>query len=231
MILYTKNNKELDTSEYTYISHGYSANIFRKENEALKIYLNECRDLYRLKKGILKLLKKINDPNIIKIKEYYYKLSNSLYKIGTIDAYRMDYIESEKYNFVDLERKQLIEIIKSLDETIKKLSNNGIVINDMKKDHFLLTDNRFILIDPDMFTHSIIASKEYIYHINKNYIISLFNKIMYDEMNEEKETTKKEFPLILLIEQDMYSTLTELVTGTLTENTFKEQLIKKLKRH
>ena len=234
MILYTKKNIELDTSDYEYISHGNCANIFRKKNEALKIYLNECKDIYRLKKGIFKLIKKLNDPNIVKLYEYYYKMSYNIYKVGSMDAYSMDYIENEQYNLIELEKKQLIDMVKSLDETIQKLSNKGIVLRDMKKDHLLLTNNRFLLIDPDMFYHSIILSRDNIYHVNKNYIISILNKIMYDEMNEgklvENGKIKNEFPLILLIKQDMYSTLTDLVARALNENTLKDELLKKQKR-
>ena len=126
MILYSKDNAEFDTSEFEYFNHGNSSNIFRKDKTALKVYFNECRTYFRIKKATFKLLKELNDSGIVKLGEYFYQSTNPIYKLASIDAYTMEYLKSTQFDFINFDRDLFIELIKRLDRTIMNLSNHGI---------------------------------------------------------------------------------------------------------
>ena len=232
MILYSKNNTEFDTSEFEYFNHGNSSNIFRKDDLALKLYFNECRDFFRIKKATFKLLKELNDSGIVRLYDYFYRSTNSLYKLGSIDAYTMEYIESKPFEFRELEKQLFIELIEKLDETIMNLSNHGIALDDLNKGNFVLSPQGFKIVDPDMFHKSNIRQKDcFLYHSNKTYLLNRISYIIKKELDEKDNTTKENsYPTVIIFNSDTESTLTEIVKRTLTEDTLENEYFKKLKR-
>ena len=229
MILYSKKGEKFDTSDYEYFNHGNSSNIFRKENIALKIYFNECRDYFRMKKATFKIIKELNDSGIVKIDKYFYKLPHPLYRIGSMDAYTMEYIPYEPFDFIELEKQQFIELIRILDKTIMNLSNHGIALNDINKGNFVLTGDRLKIVDPDMFFKSSIRQREYLYHANKTYILNQLSRIIKDEMNQTSNN-EETYPTIIIFDSDTSSTLTEIIKRSFEEDNLKDEYLLKLKR-
>ena len=229
MILYSKNNQKFDTSDYEYFNHGNSANIFRSDDKALKIYFNGCRDYFRMKKATFKILKELNDSGIVKLDEYFYRSKNKLYQLGSIDAYTMEYISSQPFNFIDFEKKQFIELIRLLDKTIMNISNHGIALNDINKGNFVLTGDRLKIVDPEMFFKSSIRQRDYLYHANKTYILIQLTRIIRQEMNRTR-TDGKIYPTVIVFNSDASSTLTEIIERSFEEDNLKEEYLLKLKR-
>ena len=229
MILYSKKNEELDTSEYEYFNHGNSYNIFRRDDKALKIYFNECRDYFRMRKATFKILKELNDSGIVKLDEYFYRSKNKLYQLGSIDAYTMEYISSQPFNFIDFEKKQFIELIRLLDKTIMNISNHGIALNDINKGNFVLTGDRLKIVDPEMFFKSSIRQRDYLYHANKTYILIQLTRIIRQEMNRTR-TDGKIYPTVIVFNSDTSSTLTEIIERSFEEDNLKDEYLLKLKR-
>ena len=228
MILYSKKNEELDTSEYEYFNHGNSSNIFRRDDKALKIYFNECHDYFRMRKATFKILKELNDSGIVKLDEYFYRSKNRLYQLGSIDAYTMEYISSEPFKFIELEKQQFIELIRLLDKTIMNISNHGIALNDINKGNFVLANDRFKIVDPDMFFKSYMP-KDHLYHANKTHILNKLSIILREEMNRTR-TDGKIYPTVIVFNSDTTSTLTEIIERSFEEDNLKEEYLLKLKR-
>ncbi len=227
-MLYRKDGTSFDTTEFKYYevdkqNTGNKSKLFLCDDTLIKLYNIDARTVYRINISMFNLLKKLNDKNLVKLREYFYSVNSKLYKLFSIDAYTMDFIKKRDEKLINIERKEFLELIKSLDETLNRISEKGIIIEDMKPCHLIPTDNGITIIDPDMFHRTIIHSKDYVYDLNKTRILTALNALLYGEFDED-DYYKIE-PVFFT--NDRYLTLHQLIQQQLNEDTIRENQIQK----
>lgn len=228
-MLYRKDGTKLDTAQFRHFDPsskigGSQSEIYINDDTLLKMYNVDSSDRYRMSVKLFELLKKLNDKNIVTLYEYFYNLNSKFYQLFSMDAYTMQLVVRRDGKLIDADRKEILEIIKSLDATIKRLSDKKIVINDMKGTHLIPTDNGITIIDPDMFYRSI-RSKYMIYEYNKAAIILALDGLLYGEFGDDCFQVEP-----IIIQNNLGSTLYELVKSQLQEDTIRENQLQKKKR-
>jgi tRNA A-37 threonylcarbamoyl transferase component Bud32 len=219
MILYSSNNKQLDSKNFKYLNSGNCSTVSKHGDIVLKIYKIDCKSIYRLNKSMFKQLKKLDDPNLVRLRNMYYHYKATAYKLSSIDAYTMDYIKLLPQRITDLDRQQLLELFLSLDETLRRLSENKIVLRDVHTKNIIINPDRIIILDPDMFYTLKTKSKSKIYSLNKNILLFAINSII------EYETIQNEDKLIPpFFSNNSKLSLYDEVKSTLTEDTIKQKI-------
>lgn len=219
MILYSENNKQLDSRKFKYLDRGNCSVVSKNGNIVLKIYKIDCKSVYRLNKSMFKQLKKLDDPNLVRLRNMYYHYKTSAYKLSSIDAYTMDYIKLLPQRITDLDRQQLLELFLSLDETLRRLSEHKIVLRDVHTKNIIINPDRIIILDPDMFYNLKTKSKSKIYSLNKNIMLFVLNSMI------EYETIENEDKLIPpFFSNNKNISLYDEVKTTLTEDTIKQKI-------
>lgn len=223
MILYSKDNKEIDTRSFRYIDSGNCSTVSKRGNIALKVYKYDCKSVFRLNKSMFKQLKKLDDPNLVRLRNIYYHYKASAYQFSSIDAYTMDYIKLLPQRITDLNRQQLLELFLSLDETLGRLSENKIILRDLHTKNIVINPDRIIILDPDMFYTLKTKSKSKIYTINKNIILFAINSMI------EYETIENEDKLIApFFSNNKKLSLYNEIKNTVTEDNIKQKIKKKI---
>ena len=229
-MLYRRDGTQLDTTKFTRFDvreadRGCKSELFRNGNTLLKMYNIDSANRYRISTKLFELLRKLNDKNVVKLREYFFGLNSSIYKLFSIDAYTMELIKRRQGKLIDADRKEILEIIESLDETVKRLSDARIVFEDMKRPHLIPTDNGITIIDPDMFFRTLLLSKDYVYDLNKAEILIALNSLLYSEFRSECLTMDPIF-----FQNKSNETIYEIVESQLQEDTIRENQIQKKKK-
>lgn len=223
MILYSKNCPPVDPSKLEYFNEGNCAEIFYYYNLLMKIYKPDCNKKGKIKKSMFELLKTLNAPNIVKLQEYY--TYNNKYK-PRADAYTSIPIKGTPISLLECDRKHLIELFTQLEETLKILAENDIILYDIHKKNIIINENGISLIDPDLFSERNFLYTYSTYTINKAKLVDLLNSLLYKEQFDKDETLVYYF-----IKKNDKNTLLEDIKNSLTENTFYESIkSKKLKK-
>lgn len=132
------------------ISTGRSADLYlTSNNEALKMFTSTSFTFLKDREETLKELKKLDIKEVIKPKQL-------VYFDGSFVGYIMEYVpvgdsivklKDNKYNF-----EEKIEIIKKIEDVMRKLHNKNIYICDLNPDNIYVDDKSDIrLIDCDSF--------------------------------------------------------------------------------
>ena len=219
MILYSENNQTTNSQYFKYLDKGNCSTISKHGKIVLKIYNIDCKTMYRLRKPMFKQLKKLDDPNIVRLRNTYYHYKSAAYKLSSIDAYTMNYVEILPQKITELDRKQLLELSLSLEETLRRLSENKIVLRDVHLKNIVVNPDRIVILDPDMFYTLKTKSKSNIYRLNKNVLLFALNSIIEYETIEDEDRLIAPF-FTNNIKQPFY----ENIKDTLTEDTIKQKI-------
>lgn len=133
-------------------NRGQCGKVFIIENSkpkvVLKKYFKETEACFRIKYPVFSLLREIKHPNIINTLGVYYSTKPTSIKSSTIDAFSYYYVTSEKVRITDEPKSYLLENFYDLEQLIKLLSENQILLMDLKPDNTILNSQRIILSDP-----------------------------------------------------------------------------------
>ena len=228
-MLYRKDGTQFDKTQFCefdvdFNKKGCQSKLFINEDTLLKLYKIDSDSRFRIKPNMFETIKKMNDKNLVTLYEYFYQTNSKFNRFFSIDAYTMKLVDRRDGKLIDAERKEILEIIKSLDETIQRLSNLKIKLNDLKNTHLIPTDNGITIIDPDMFYKSI-STKQGVYNFNKGVMLVALNSLFYYEFGEDYYQIEP-----LFFQNIPNQTLFEIVNSQLQEDTLRENQIQKKKR-
>ncbi len=211
----------LSSNNFSYYDNGCCSYIYKfikQENILLKVYNIDFPGRYRLSKTTFDLLKSAKIPNIVELYDRFYMENNPFFKFLGIDAYSMKEVLGERIKLIDYDRKHLIEIMKSFEETLKKISKMKIQLCDMHKDNIILTSNGITIIDCDQFLYSFFSRNNF-YEINKISALNCLNTIIRSEFPLQSYNT--------FIDTTPYASCLDIVSqyiNNMDENTIREHL-------
>ena len=188
MKLFSKNGEELDLTNYKYLDKGEDGEIYIDGNTALKLYYLHERHA-QLTKKMFNILKNQKIPNIVKLHEYLYTNDRFFTRLFSFDAYTMDYINGKPKEFISFDKKIIIEMLKSLEQTLQLLTDCRIVLHDVHPKNLIITENGMTIIDLDRFYFLKLASKKTIYRLNKLELLNCINSTILKEVNKSGITT------------------------------------------
>jgi hypothetical protein len=182
MILYSKSKEKLDTSSFVYFDEGSCATVYKKNNTLLKVYGTGCNYRVIIERKLFNFLKEKNISNIVKLYDYYYYFPDFFSRLIAVDAYTMQLVSNDHTKFIDFNRTDIIDILKSLEETINILTDNRIIMYDVHPRNIITNKNGITIIDPDRFYFSMFSSKKKIYKLNKCELMGCLNKVFLKEL-------------------------------------------------
>lgn len=231
MILYTKDFKQVEFEERPIFDEGTCGYIYRYDDKVLKVYKDLCSFRYKLKRRNFNLLKKLDVPSLPKLDEFFFSFKmGSLFK-ERISAYTMNYIERNDFDILVCDKKFLYEMVYKLDYSIMKLSENDIVLYDIKRLNTILNDDGINLIDVDLYHKKDLFYMFYnsnVYNVNKALIIGLINQYIF--YSAESRELPNAFDTLLFIKYDPNLTLTECVMNSLIEDNILNCIQSKLEK-
>ena len=221
--LYDSNNQIKSFENFEYITSGACANIYKKNNIILKIYNDECKYKFQLKREVFDALKQLNNPNIVSLGDYYYHNNSKLNKILKMDAYTMEYVENDNIDILDANKEYVLDTIRDLENTLEILARNKIEIFDVHFNNVILNKTGAKLIDVDSYGIYKLKSCEKILTNNKQELMHYLRS----KIKEEIKTKKRDiafYKLQYLFKLNPNITITDTVKNLYIENTLGESL-------
>lgn len=255
MTLYDKNGNLFDTSKFVdSMVAGDRKKEFRENKKYVKSFfyedpngtilkvLNEDVEItYKqiISKSTFDILKEMDNPNLVKILDYYFFYKNDIFQI---DAYTMKKVHSKKEDLLNEDKAILLDYLSDLQRLASELAKKRIFIQDSNERNILFTSNGPVIIDLDYYYKSldIRVTKKAIETHNKKCILKyLYNyayKINYNNLYDkdenldiDDESNENKIKRIFANKDVQYNTdIVKKVEDKLTENTISKQL--KLKR-
>ena len=174
MILYTKGHEQIEFDDIDSINSGNCANIYRYNDTVLKVYKKSCNYHLKMKKINFDLLKKIDAPAFVKLKEYFFVKKISSYISKRLYAYTMEYIEEEKILLLERDKEFILYLVERLDESIKRLSFYDYILDDIKPKNLIINSSGITLNYLDLYDRRRWTNYS-AYIINKARMIDLLN--------------------------------------------------------
>lgn len=177
--LYNKDGKEFDTKNFKlYSSEGNTSTIYIKDDIILKVYLDITKDNSTLSRKMFDILKEIDNPNFIKLKDYYFDTTCSNEKT-VIKAYTSEKIEQGELNIIDMNTSFFLDSINELEKLCEDFANHHIILKDIRGNNILFNESGPTLIDPDLFYQMKILPKTLISESNKREMLEYIRKYLY----------------------------------------------------
>ena len=189
MKLFSKTGEELDLSNFKYLTEGEDGKIYVDGKTVLKLYHFYLDYSRRLRRRIFDIIKDKSIPNIVRLDDYFYTNTSFFSRIFPFDAYTMDYISAENKKIIDFKKKDLIEIFKSLEQTLEILTDNRIVLHDVHPKNIIISENGITIIDIDRFYFMRLSSKKTIYKLNKLELLNCINSTILSEIKKDNPVT------------------------------------------
>ncbi len=186
MEYFTIDNKKVIIDESilsNFINNGEYGNVYRyNENQCIKIYNDkEFKIKFFLTTYLYNYLKEISSTNLVSIDELLFKDNKYMFQA---DAYIMEYYEAIYQNILLVPSDYLIENLEKLLILSKELSKKHIIIDDLKKDNTIFTEDKIVLIDIEHYILDRNISQREISKINNSTISCLFNQITLNELKK-----------------------------------------------
>lgn len=222
MIYYSSNNEPLIADDYTCFNNGGTSVIYKKGDELFKVYKNDAPYKSRIKKNMFEYIRQSNIPNLVKLIDFYFEIEGILNKILPIDAYTMEQISGEMIELLTADKQYIELILNQLEETLEKLSEYKIIIEDSHKGNIIFNKNGVHIIDLDSFWHSkIIYTKKEIYYLNKCRLLYSISAKINSELEKEKSLKR-----VVVFKWNRNTSITEDFSDFLTEDTLQETIKK-----
>lgn len=215
-MLYYSSVDTIDSDNYKSYDEGTCSKVYISNDIALKIYGYDVKYSSHIKKKMFNLFKNLNVPNLVKLYNFYYKYNDYLSKLLTIDAYTMEYIKDDKIKLKECDQEYIIIILKQLEETLKSLINNKILIGDSHRKNIVLNQNGITLIDLDNYYKSKHSSNKSLYRINKNRLLYT----LCSSYTLTKNPSRLEKMIEYEIERDNYSLTDDFLSFLNKENSY-----------
>lgn len=150
MVLYNEQNKKMQITSKMF-DHGHCAEIHKINNQVCaKIYYDECFFGNRIYKSMYEDLKTIKSDYLVKIYQLLYQDLNQEIIGGYLMKYYIDNPLVFLYGKVEFTLSMMEEHLKLMDQ----LANKHIIVDDLSRKNIIYTDDKIIMIDPDLFSHN-----------------------------------------------------------------------------
>lgn len=181
MKLYNSKGEIEEFDGYEYLDHGRCAYIYRKGDKVIKLYNLDNRYPFFLGKKMFKKLKEIDDPNIVRLLDYYFQYDGFYTTITPMDAYTMDYVKDDDITVIDEPTDYLFTMVNRLDETIDNLTENKILIRDPHYRNIIFNKENVTLVDPDTYEfHRLMPYKKLRLQNQKAMLDFISSKLMHE---------------------------------------------------
>lgn len=192
--LYDQFGNKIDITDYKYLDRGRCGEVYKKDEELLKLYYYDCKYRFIIGKKIFNMIKEINSPNIVELKDYYYKKNTHFHP--EIDAYTMNYIHRGNISLLTSSQEYIYKVLDQLLDVARTLSEKNICIFDAKNSNIIFNKRGAKIIDVDLFRFFKLLSKDTIYKRNVyevyQYLSSkLEHDIKKDNNNEQYHKVKR----------------------------------------
>ena len=184
MEYYDRNNNKIiipDEILENYLNNGECGTIYQYNSDScIKIYNQKYTEtMHRLDVRIYQALKEIDSPNLIDIRELYFKEKRQTHY--NADAFISKYYEEKYPDFLEVPTDYLLENVEGIISLSSKLSQKKIRLHDLKRENVILADENMIFIDPDMWYYSNLSYRE-IGNLNINALSSFFNRMVKESL-------------------------------------------------
>lgn len=187
MEMYNSKRKLTELEGYYYINEGSCARIFKKNNEAFKLYKFDTKYYYFLGKKMFKAIKELDIPNIVKLHDYYYYYDDYISRHLQMDGYSMEYVEEDKTLVIDKPSDYLFSIADDFDKTIEILTDNKILIRDPHHGNIIFGKDKATLIDLDTYEFCKFATYDELKKENQKAILDFLSSQIIYEFNDEDD--------------------------------------------
>lgn len=198
MLMYDKYGNQIEflDKDFKYFNEGSNAKLYEYKDKIhlLKIYKDDIKTSFIIKRRMFNTLKDINDKRFVKLEEYYTYLEKfSLF----LDGYTMENVKDDKLDLTNTPTEYIVEELNELTKLIDKLSKERIKIFDSHYNNMIFSNDKFTIIDPDSFAFDGFASYKRILLHNKSELLNYFssNLIHYANLNLKGEIYDSFFDL------------------------------------
>lgn len=193
-----KSLRILSVKEKDFMSSGSCGKVYSKSDEQIiKTYFKETVDLYKLNNDVFSIIKDIKSPNLIEIYDvytsliHYYKYLRGKTEFK-VDAYAAKYYQGTEKNVLRDSKEYLLENMYGLEQLVHELSNSAILVGDLSRENTIFTESNMVIVDPDLFSHSVLSFKEN----QEENIISYLDYIAFlfiDELIKEEKKYNRDY--------------------------------------
>ena len=189
MDFYNRDNVKFDFNDMEYLSHGYNGEVFYNNKIIFKKYFAWSEKDSRINLQLFDLLKEFKNPHFIELYDVYTKyykieiINKIIKKIRNnaflVEGYSAKYYQEDNIDVLNASKEYFLENLFEIEKLINELSENGIKINDIKRENIILNKDNIVIIDPDLFylwnpISCLSANKEKLYY--------LFNDLLLNEV-------------------------------------------------
>ena len=177
MILYTKEKQpiKININRMERIRPaGVCSEVFHDDKIIFKKYYSHIHPSCKISPNMFKFLKSISNENFMEL--YDILCEKKRIKFRT-DAYTAKYYCPEKINILEQPTDYILDNFRELDRLFQIFTNERVKVADMKFDNSILTSNKIIIIDPDLFHKSLLPKKN-ITLANKLELLALLRSIL-----------------------------------------------------
>ncbi len=212
MEFYNTDNKKIIINDEIFgnaIKSGKCGTVYHyNEDLCFKLYNQKYTEYqYRLSIYLYDILKNIDNPNLVDIKELYFKEDNKAR--CNSDAYMSKYYKKKYSDILEVPVDYLLNNVERLLMLGETISSKKIIFNDLKVKNCIMTDNDFVLLDPDLWEHSHNSKKEIIEY-NINYLSYFFKEYVKYSLENNHHA--------FMVENGLYSREIERKLFPITDN-------------
>lgn len=202
--------------------------IFTVDNDGDKVIGN-----HYISKTTFDILKEVNNPNIVKLYDYYYFDNFGKYQI---DAYTMEKVRSRKEDLLSEDKAILLDYLSDLQKLAKDLANKKIRMQDTNGANLIFTNVGPVVVDLDFYYKKALIFKNELETENKaaaldyfkNYAINNYLNLYDDEDKDEYTRKMNDLYGIFAMRINSNTDIVKEVNKNLNEYSISKQL--KLKR-
>lgn len=229
MILYNKKGNIVEFDGYEYLNEGAKARVFRKGNEVIKVYKSDTRQPFFLGTKMFEAIKKLNNPHVVKLLDYYYLYNGWYLKLAPVDAYTMEFVQDDNLTIIDESRDYILRMADMLDETVEVLTANKILIRDPNHDNIIFNKDRPILLDVDTYEFHKLAPHNKLKLYNQDAILAFFRTTMADEYKKDQDKYYVGVYDLYRLRPVENKTVKQLLEKVLTDDTPRKTFDKRLR--
>lgn len=179
MILYNEENKKVEIGSKI-IGGGHCSEIHHvNEQICAKVYYDSCLIKNRIEKDIYKDLKTIKTDYLVRMYQLLYKDPSC--KI-VADGYIM---KQYKGNLLEILGKAIEFTLYMMEQHLKlfdQLAARHIIVDDLKPENVIYTDEKIVLLDPDLFYYRKDFDTKLCRLVNYHELVKLYKKIYEEEI-------------------------------------------------
>lgn len=194
---YYNSKGELVEYNFNYaFSQGDCARVYKKDDIIFKKYYSNLKN-GRISYDIFEMLKSIDNPHLLSLLDTFYikdevidyeRFKNDI-RSFIIDAYTYKFVGEDNIDILTMPTDYTLDNLSEIEKLIEHLTSLHIQVLDLKRDNSLLTNDRIILIDPDLFNKCDIAMDNLKAH-NNIMLMILFKSIFLLSLSGDKSIIK-----------------------------------------